>query len=554
MAHGSKWTTFCNSEDEIMNNIRSLVEQGELLEGSKDAIPEGGYGHIRSGERPLSTIATVRNTGQGFEFASAYPVPMDVAMNDLEVHSIEPATNDEDEFEKNVRAITRDGSEIAFFCPAFSFFEPTFESAKRFRFGLGAIAYTLEKAPSEIEITEGDFFEHAKKCRMEEDPNFDPATFTAAIVRMDTLRCYIEREEGDFEFQSVVEEITPFSFLSANGYIMLINLIPEDRVPIMVKLYASQKVLGSYTPQVGDPIRGVAGLQGVPLEAILAEELWMDSSEAAHEGGKYDGIMEGVSWMFANDHLPMGLQAIGGAFVRAGWNITYIEDRFFRDEAPAFIVERDTRRYWVFVRTGISDFCQPSSWSEEGIKNRVQAALSRDAQCLHLTVNLEPEGKSFEVSVDGLGELSEEIQPSLSLRRPEYLEPVQIGNEERPEPVLDEAVAATTFAQCITDGDLAELSRMLVEDLDFVSECIPIQIKGRQQFLAYLGNHLSQWKDDGVTVKGTASTAVINGEQKPCVFSYCNDKKDPFACTVFSGRRGHIAAIRNIDPATLSNI
>lgn len=543
---------FCDTEEDIVKEIRPLVEQGELLEGSGDAIPEGDYGHIRSAERPLSAIAVVRNTGQGFEFASAYPVPMDVAMNDLEVHSIESATDEGDfEFEKNVRAITRDGSEIAFFCPAYPFFKPMLDSSPRFRFGLGAIAYTLEKAPSELAISEGDFFEFEKKRRMEEEPDFDPSTFTSVTIQMDTLRCYFERAEGDFEFQSVVEEITPFSFLTATGYVMLINLVPEDRVPIMVKLYASQKVLGSYVPQVGDPIRGVAGLQGVPLEAIPAEERWMDSSEAAHEGGKYDGMMEGISWMFANTHLPLGVQAVGGAFIGAGWGITYIEDQLFRDIAPAFVVERDTRGYFVYVRSGITDFCTPPEWSEEIIKKREAAAAEQNAKCLHLTVNLDPRGKSFEVSVEELGELSEEIRVSLSARRPEYSESVVIGEEEKPEPVLDEMVAAATFARGFTESNLAELSRMLVEDLEYVSESAQCHIKGRHQFLSHLGNRLDVWKEQGLLLTAKSGKAVVEGVERPCAFTFHGDKTEPFACTVFTGRRGHIGAIQTIDPATL---
>lgn len=535
-----------------MKEIRPLVEQGELLEGSGDSIPEGDCGHIRSAERPLSAIAVLRNTGQGFEFVTAYPVPIDVAMNELEVHSIESATDDADfEFEKVVRAITHDGSEIAFFCPAYPFFKPMLESAPRFRFGLGAVVYTLEKAPSELDITEGDFFEFEKKRRMEEEADFDPSTFTSVTIRVDTLRCYFEREEGDFEFQSVVEEITPFSFLSSHGYAMLINLLPEDRAPIMVKVYASQKVLGSYIPQVGDPIRGVAGLQGVPVEAISAEELWMDSSEAAHEGGRHDGMMDGVSWMWSNLHLPVGVQAVGGAFIAAGWEIAYIEELLFRDIAPAFVVKRDDRSYFVFVRSGIKDFCTPVEWSAEIIKKREDLAAEQNAKCLHLTVSLEPIGKSFEISVDGLGELSEEIRPVLSAYRPERFEPVVIGGDKKPDPVLDEAVAAATFARCLAAGNLADFSRMLVEDLEYFSETVGKEIKGRQQFLSYLGNNLEIWKENDRIITGKPGRARIDGTEKSCAFSFWNDETAPFACTVFSGRRGHIAVIRNLDPKTV---
>lgn len=546
---------FCNTEEDIVKQIPFLIEKGESLEGPENAIPEGGYGHIRSMQRPLAAVAVIRNTGESFEFVTAYPAPIDVADNELEIHSIEASTDDKDfEFEKCVRAITRDGGEITFFCPAYPFFKSMLESAPRFRFGLGAIAYTLEKAPGELTFAEGDFFEHEKKRRMEEEPNFDPATFTSITVGMDTLRCYFERGEGDFEFQSVVEEVIPFEFLSAKGYLMLVNLMPEDRAPIMVKIYASEKVLGPYVPQVGDPVRGVAGLQGVPMEVIPADELWMDSSDAAYEGGRYDGLMEGVSWMFANEHLPVAMQAVGGAFIGAGWEITYIEQNLFRDFAPAFSVEKADRSYFVFVRSGIKGFCHPASWSEEIVKRREESAAAQGAKCLHLTVNLEPVGKSFDVSVEGLGELSDEIRVVLSSRRPEYFEWVKIGEEDKLDPVLDETVAAATFAQCITNGNLGPLSRMLVEDLEYVSESVECHIKGRQQFLAYIGNLIDAWQERGLILAGKPGKAFIEGAERPCAFSFSNEKTTPFACTFFKGRRGHIAAIRNINPETLESM
>jgi hypothetical protein len=350
MSHGQHWEAIHPTEQESLRELEDLLKKGVPYEEDVRTICPGDYVHLLSPERPLSAVAIIRAEHTSNTMVVAYPTPCDLADNELEIHSIDTVADEGLRgTEGIIRTVTRDGAELSFFCPGFLFFKEQLENNRRFRFGLGAIAYFVEAAPKEIILTDGAFFEGEKKRRSEEDPSFDPSGFKSVTLGMENLRTFFERGEGDFEFQSVVEEITPFESLGTFGVILLMNLASEDREPIRVKLYASRKVLGEYSPCVGDSIRGVAWLNGVPQEVLEVEDSWMDSEEAAHGEGRYDDMMAMVSFMWDNPQLPVALQAVGGALVAEGWEFQHVEQTLFRSHLPSFCVERDGKRYLVWL-------------------------------------------------------------------------------------------------------------------------------------------------------------------------------------------------------------
>jgi len=271
----------------------------------------------------------------------------------------------------------------------------------------------------------------------------------------------------------------------------------------------------------------------------------MDSEEAAHGEGRYDDMMTLVSFMWSNPQLPVAVQAIGGALVAAGWELQYVDPTLFRNHLPSFFVERDNKRYLIFVRTTIADFCEAEPYNDEEKSLWITKACEGDAKCLFITVRLESLGRNFSISAEGLGELSEELRLPYEACRPEEFKVVKIEQpEEEPEAVFDESAAIETYARCLNTANLADFSKLLVEDLDFVSETANKFIKGRQQILSHIGSLLNVWKNEGIEISATVSKIEHDGKERPCAIIFRGGV--PFACTILTGRKAHVARIQNL--------
>jgi hypothetical protein len=552
MAHGSHWQAIVESTDQVTEYLPDFIRHALPVDGQKPD-PSAEYFYCRSSQEPLGTLAVIRDTGgESHHFVAAYPVCWEGARNELEVHSIEPLEEEDGEsFEAIVKTILSDATEVSFFSPLFQNEKQTLSENHRFIFGLSAIAYTFRKADSEITIDGGPMLD-LERDRRKDEPGFDPASVTSVTLNTSQMRYFMDRKEGDFEFQAPVEEVTSFTSHFSNGKILLINLRPEDEVPLHVKLYVSEKELKGYDPHVGDPVMGVAWLQGRILEVVETSDRWMDSGEVAQNDSSNDPIWRGVSFLFAHPELPLGMAVLGAAFVSADWKIIDSESRLFCKWYVPLIVQKGAVKYWVLYKTTIEGFCETNLLSEEQIKIFATVAEKEGAKVLDLTVNLKPMNTTFRVSLEGLGELAEEIRPILEVKKPEDFRVVKLdSNEKEPDPVLDEAVAAMTMAKCISDADLREISKMLVEDLEYTADTIGKRVLGRQAYLSHVGCFLDERKNEGVNIYAKTGVGILNGVKRACAFTFKGNHKKPFTCTFFTGRQGHIGSILNIPPEKL---
>ena len=545
MNHGSHWHAIFDDDESIIEWIRQLLTNGHLGQlQPADAPGQSRFRYLLGPDQPLAGTGIVRLGEESNEFVCCFPTLLDCAENELETFSTDPV-EDEDygELEGLVTAITHDGTEITFCCPTWLAVRAAMEVGGRYKFGLAALAYTLERAVTEIVLTEGSLFEMEKKRRMDEDPDFDSNTFTSVSVSTSELRMLFKRENGDIEFQSVIEEVTPFCSLGTSGFILLVNLAGGDRDRVAVKLYATAKVLGDYTPTVGDSVMGVAWLQGVPLAPVDAADSWLDSAEAAHGAGDH-GVMDMISFCFDNPQLPLAVQAVGGALVGAGWALTAIEQKLFRDWAPAIAARRGDEEFWFFIRTTIPDFCEAMPFGDLPERYAPKAA-EEGFRCIWVTVTLTSSGRNYRLLAEGLEELASELRLPIELARPEKFHVINLDQPSDPEPVLDEAHAAAVFADCMRRADLRDLSKILVEDLRYASGELNLEVLGRQQFLSYLGSRLNEWATSGTVLDYKCGAVPLDGIRRACTLVFNHEGK-LCGCTVFTGRLGHIESIRNL--------
>jgi hypothetical protein len=557
MTHGDHWAAIHPEVEDLSAAIVHLLEQGSLSPTQPDPgyVPGGNgsvYRYFLGPDAPLNGMAILKSGATREELVMAYPSLTDLASNELEIFTADP---DEDAvlpgLEGYVTAITREGTEVKFFCPAWLAFRSALEAGGRYEFGLGALAYSIEPAPREIEVTEGGLFEKEKQRRSAEDPAFNPSTFTSMLIGVGDLRAYLPRDHGDFEYQSVVEEVTPFRALGTAGLMLTLNLAPEDSQRLTVRIYACDAVLGGWRPAVGDPVRGVAWLQGMPQRKVDAADSWLDSAEAAHGAGG-SRFLAMASFVYDHPHLPLAFQLVGASLVGSGWEITSIEQKRFRTWAPAFHVRRRHEDFWIFIRTAIKGFCEAPPFGLDRAQTDEYAATYR-ARCLWITITLEPSGsKTYAVKTEGLQEFDAELAVPPEALRPEEF---NIMASEQPhggasQPVLEEAQAASIFAEAITQGDLAAFSAVLVEDLEYVSHTAGVRIRGRHAFLCYLGTHLDQWIKDEKPITASAGRLPSSRDSRPCTLA-CDADGQLIAVSVFTGRKGHISMIETFSPKVL---
>lgn len=550
MFHGKHWRSFLDTDEEIIARLEHAVRTGEPLPTEDTDVPEGGFYYTRSEDRPLCAIAVIQKREGEFHAINCHPLPMSGVKNELEVFSVEPSNDPESglDGEGFVKAITREGTEVSFTCPAFGMFQDRMNRHPRFLFGLSATAYSVQKMEEEILITEGQFFEHAKRKQLEDSPELDPASITSIPISLANMRCYFPRgEEGDFEFQSRVEDVEEFESLGVRGRILKLNLLSEDSSPLRISIFAGKNALGDYVPKVGDLVGGVAWMVGVPLEPVEIEKPWMDSVNASEDQATRDAMIEGVSFMYSNRQLPLSWQIVGGGFVAAGWEIVASGTGLFRIQFPAFEFSRGDKSVRVFIRSSIKGFCDAPEWPEF-VDLIEEHSIAQKIECLRVTVTLTPCGeKHYDVAVEGLGDFTEMVQMVAGVGKPEFSLPVEIG-EEQVTAVFEESEAAEKFVLGINTRDLSEFSKIMVEEFDFESRAVGKILKGREAFLSYMGSLLGDWNDEDISPRCRLAKVVLDGVERTAALLYPKGENAPNNGAFFNGRDGFVSRLLVLPP------
>ncbi len=269
MGHGNHWETIFQNVEDVMKLLPEIVQKGKVVERltAKDVqlLEVGEYAAIQlPNDQPLSCLAVIRKAVESNEFVSCYPAINDGEENILEIQTINSKEPEDGEFEGIITATDSLGIEMTFFEPRFPINKSTLFG--RMIFKLGAIAYNIEPTRTEFDIDAGPLLELERERIAEEGG--DPAGVQSVKVFAGELRCCIPHGHGDFEFQSVVEDVQTFSFLGMTIYRLKILLGPKEENPGAIALFASEKAAGGMIPKVGDAIMGVAWLQGIAVGSI----------------------------------------------------------------------------------------------------------------------------------------------------------------------------------------------------------------------------------------------------------------------------------------------
>jgi hypothetical protein len=544
MSYSQRWISICKDDEAYHHQLSDLANHHD--DYVVDPVSSGERTHrIIIGEgRLVSAVGILRRKGEGWQIASASPLPLIHSRNELEISYHDPIQEEDGELESIITAITKDGTEVTFRCPFWLSHRDQMESG-RFIFGLSVVATHLKRADDKIVITEGSFFEEEKRRRIREDPDFDPSSFTSLEMDMRESRLFMPEHDDISSFQAPIESAQPFEDLGTRGWILELNLIPPDREPLRVQVVAPVSILDGYVPAVGDLILASGFFQGVPLKQVETDDSWLDLQEPADDGSS-ERFMRMISFLFQNPQLPIGILGMGAAISYAGWEILHIAEEAFCDWAPIIFARDGEDRFWIFIRSRILGFCEAEPFSEQ-LRSEI-AALPRaqGVRCLFVTVTLEPDRHLYRLSADGLEEFEDILKVPLEVAKPGEQRILHIGGAEPPEPVFDEDAALKILATGLSRQHLAEFSKLLHEDLVYESASADVTIRGRYQYLSYLGTCFDRWGREGRKIISSTGRVTYEGISHRCVISSFVGSDFPMACTILKATKDRIQTILNL--------
>ena len=377
-----------------MHALREAVKHGEVIPVSEarkeynQAHPDEpaflAYEYPQTPVRVL-TICRTDPVEKIIEAVNGVPFLKEGGANTFEVLTLNP---DDIGSEGTVECVSQTGESITFFDPLFCYNQYEYAPGKKFEFSLATIAYNIEWLEKpEFEITSGPALEARREEELKKDPKADVSAITSVKFSMANMRCLIPRDEpGDIEFQTAVESVEWFELFGKKICKMgcLLRDNEEEKWPSI--LYASEKVLNGFQPQVGQIVRGVALLQAWPMREVPSETLWID------QGSSKDAVMEGIMRAFAAEEylsdLHPGVITVAKTIIAAGWDVLKYNKDDGDPQIPDFRAERGDQQINVWVQAYFPETEKPNILSakektflEGESKEQGQNALFVTVEC-----------------------------------------------------------------------------------------------------------------------------------------------------------------------------
>lgn len=168
--------------------------------------------------------------------------------------------------EGEMAAETEDEKLINFFNPHFAKDIETFSANEYKTISFAGLAYCIDKVEEEVHtINKGGFYEAELKTFLQENPDKTEVNFEAPKITLGKdLRMLIPRDTtSEFEAVGQIEGISYVDFLGTKVTVLKVNFEHGSNDEFLYcNVYASEKALGYYKPQIGDTINTVLWFTG----------------------------------------------------------------------------------------------------------------------------------------------------------------------------------------------------------------------------------------------------------------------------------------------------
>lgn len=274
--HGDHWETLYSPDEYIQEKLPRDVKTGQLVCRAPCIDVEDGTDRTEQvaclrwgGERLANQILLVSNSAKQSHFLfSGFPVALDGTDTEVTITRLEP-------WEYGIEgwihgSVTTEGASISFFDTMYFAGSAALREGDAICYRLAGIAYWLRPIQlRSFEVKDGAMWEWERERRLEAGESEEEAN-RPVEMHMTGAAIFLPRS-GDqcdeAQFQGVIETLDVFEHDGQQVYRMDMVLMRPGDEAFRMPVYASERALKGYVPQLGEDVEGVMWVQGRRIEA-----------------------------------------------------------------------------------------------------------------------------------------------------------------------------------------------------------------------------------------------------------------------------------------------
>lgn len=270
--HGNHWETLYTLEKLTSEVISRDLQDSKLVSEHPCVDVVNGTDRSESvyclrwgGDRIAHDLLVVSNAqSESHEFFSAYPVALDGIRHTLELDHFAP-------WPYGIEAwaygnVTKGGLPLCFFDTQYYAGSAAYQPGQMLEVSLAAWAYSLHPITlRKFEIKEGPLWQMERQRRLDEGDPEEDANLPVDI-HMTGASIFLPRfgkvAPDEAEYQGVISAVDTIAHDGQLVYRLEMVVARPDDDEFKLAVYASEHVLDSYVPRLGEDVQGVLWLQG----------------------------------------------------------------------------------------------------------------------------------------------------------------------------------------------------------------------------------------------------------------------------------------------------
>jgi hypothetical protein len=264
---GNAWSALLGKDETINTVLPTIIAEGDPVSVCRASSNESQMDVLLllyPVENSVSAGALLVTTpgNKSWELCSAYPI--------LEGKPVSLTLNKTHTWRNGVEGVvaahmTDGGAPVSFFAPFYlrDFAGSPPETDKVVH--LAALAFRLRKVePNEFTVHQGAFYEGCLQAFLEENPEKTQVDFTPPIVSFRGAKILLPSDYStEWKFRCPVLAVEEVSFMNIKVYKLAVDFVGVDDDVMSGYLYASEKILDGYVPEVGHDVEGGLWMTGM---------------------------------------------------------------------------------------------------------------------------------------------------------------------------------------------------------------------------------------------------------------------------------------------------
>jgi len=268
---GNAWSALLGENGSIADILPTIIAQGRpvpVCRASDNASQKDVLLMLYPPESSVCAgallVTSAENTNLGlysaYPFLEGLPVALTISKTHTWSNGVEGVV---------AAHLHGDGPPVSFFAPFylrdFAGLPPEADKIVN----LAALAFTLCRAePQEFTVPEGPFYEDRLQAFLEENPDKTKTDFTPPVVSFGGAKILLPSGySAEWQFRCPVLAVEEVMFMDIKVYKLTVEFVGMDDDVMRGYLYASERILNGYVPEVGHDVEGRLWMTGTIADA-----------------------------------------------------------------------------------------------------------------------------------------------------------------------------------------------------------------------------------------------------------------------------------------------